>query len=94
MRLHEFITEVRKDAIPEELKIQIKNLYDSGIPIKDIVSQLNLPLYKIANILKKYFPDRELRREDYTPEEIEQVKILYNQGLPFKGIASRSNLTM
>jgi len=94
MRLYEFITETRKDAIPEELKLQIKHLYDTGVLVKDIASQLEIPFHKVANILKKYFHDRELRREDLTPEEIAKVKTLYDQGLPFKDIASESNLTI
>lgn len=94
MRLFELITEDRPRSTSPELIQKIKDLYDQGIPIKDIALQVG-KLRKVVNyILHRYIQDREKNRlSPATPELIQKVKDLWDQGLTYPKIASKLGIS-
>jgi len=90
MRLFELICEVR--AHPPELIQSVKDLWDQEKSIENISIELNIPMATVGNILNVHYKDRELRRLNFSADEIDLVKQLYDQGLSFNDISAKSGI--
>ena len=88
MRAHEFILE----EYDQEYKEKLKSLVDQRKTSNEIADILGIPLETVRSHIKRFYPERKLAWQKFTPAQITQLKNLWDEGWSREDIAELMGL--